>query len=269
MSQLRLPKLGRWALVGTMMLAMPLVCGGASGKDPTLHMGINYWPPYTYPSGHEREPGLVQVVLSNCVEEAGYRLEFRDATIPEIFDGLQEGQLDVHVLSYKPSRTEYLAYGSQPLFQAAYRPFVVAGREIEIEDLSDLDGYSIGHKKNVRYSETFEAYLASRRQQGTLAEMESEVQIVDQLVAGEIDVAIMMLSSGLRRAAAQGALDRVRVLDFDVKTSDYFFAVSSRSERVENPTRLLSTVDACIVRLEESGEMERIADRFATVGVEE
>ena len=230
---------------------------------PVLVMGVNDWPPYLFPSDHASAPGLAQEILSRCVEKAGYQLEYRDSTIPEIFDALQVGTLDAHVLSYNEDRAEYLVYGEEPLFESAYRPFVAAGSTIEIESLSDFDGLRLGHKRNMRYTDEFLAYVDQRRVEGTLVEVESENEIVQQLASGEIDIAVMMMSSGMRRAAALGLFDQVRVLGYDVKTATYPMAISKHSRHADHARQILSQVDACIRDMESSGEMDLLAERYA------
>lgn len=252
-----------------------VACGGDRAEDPSgsaepddpkiLVMGVNYWPPYLYPSSHENAPGLAQEILDRCVAEAGYRMEYRDSDVPEIFASLQDGSFDVHVLSYKDERAEYLHYGEEPLFEAAYRAFVAAGSDIEIESLEDFDGLRLGHKRNMRYTDEFLDYVGARRAEGSLVELESENEIVQQLASGEIDIAVMMLSSGMRRAAALGLLDQLKILDYDVKTATYPLAVSKWSRKVDDAGALLETFDACIREMEASGEMESLVDGYAHV----
>ena len=257
----------RWIglLLGAIcLLSVPGAASDASAGDrQVLVMGVNYWPPYLFPSDHEHAPGFAQEILTRCVEPAGFRMEYRDSSIPEIFDGLKAGTFDVHVLSYRNDRAEYLDYGHRPLFESAYRPFVAVASDIEILSLKDFDGLRLGHKRNMRYTEEFFTYVDRRREEGTLVELDSENEIVQQLVAGEIDVAVMMMSSGMRRAAALGLLDQIRALDYDLKTAAYPLALSKRSKHAAEARQILDRVDACILELERSGEMDALVDRYA------
>jgi ABC-type amino acid transport substrate-binding protein len=261
------------ALASPIAAAGPPAAGppvaGAPAADvsaplPVLTMGFNEWPPYLYPPEHGKEAtGLVRDVLDICVPAAGYRMRYQRSNVPEIFASLESGAFDLHVLSFKEDRARFLDYGAQPLFQAAYRPFVVDGSPIEIKQLSDFDGLRLGHKREMRYTDAFYAYLEGRRAQGTLTELAHEDDVLRALLGGQIDIAVMMLSTGMRRAAVLGLDRQIEVLDYDIKTASYPVAVSKASHRIADREDFLAKIDECINAMMDDGRMDAIFDRYA------
>ena len=78
----------------------------------------------------------------------------------------------------------------------------------------------------------------------------------------QIDVFVGISQSALWYAKEAGVTHQIEVLDFDIKTSDYFVTLSKRSNRVKDKALFLSQVDQCIRTIKDNGEYKKILDRY-------
>jgi polar amino acid transport system substrate-binding protein len=101
----------------------------------------------------------------------------------------------------------------------------------------------------VDYVDWFQKYLGQRDRAGSLEWAPDNESILRMLLADRIDVFVNTASTSKWLAQELGAADRIRVLDFDIKTSPYYVVVSRSSNAIANPATFLAKVDSCIERL--------------------
>lgn len=236
----------------------------AISAGPPLNLFDTVWPPYFLES--RDAPGLAREILVECVQRAGRTPNFARVDLQDMYKALQLGALDLHIMSRKPEREAYVEFGSEPVFLDGYRPVVRRGSGIEIDSLADFDSLRLGHLEGLKYSEAFHQYVTRRYQKGDLEVATSNEGLLDLLLQGKVDVIVTLESTARWLAREQGIADRIEVLPFDVKTSEYFFAVSKSSSRVPDPSTLLDDLDACVRDLKESGRYAEIQARYGLGG---
>ncbi len=250
----------RCGAVAVALLASVAVAGAAEERVVTV--ADHDWPPFMFGGKPGQPKGLVKELLELCLPAAGYRPDFRDLPIRRAFAYLQEGRLDVNVMSVSVERQAYALYGSVPLFTSSYRPVVRASSQVEVRSAPDLDPLRLGHLAGLAYSPEFLAYVEGRLEAGTAVTATSQEALLRMLLAGRLDVFVIPRESLVWRARAMGVADRVRVLPYDVRTSDYYVAVARRSARVADPPAFLAAVDACIAETRRDGRHRAILARY-------
>jgi polar amino acid transport system substrate-binding protein len=234
-----------------------------SAEAQPLNLFDTVWPPYFLES--EEAPGFGREILVHCVEEVGRVPRFARVDLQDMYKALQLGALDVHIMSRKPEREAYAVFGAEPVFRDGYRPAVRRGSGIEIDSIADFDRLRMGHLEGLKYSEEFLQYVTARYQRGDLEVATSNEGLLDLLLEGRVDVVVTLESTARWLAKREGVGDRVEVLPFDIRTSEYFFAVSKSSSRVPSPSELLAALDGCVRQLKVSG---RYAEMQAKYGLE-
>jgi len=225
-----------------------------------ISMSAQTWPPY-YLEDPAR-PGYAREVLQICVPQAGYELRTSPLGIDKMYDGLRLGIVDAHVLSFDPKRASYLVYGKVPLFTDGYRPVVRAGSGVQIHSLADFDKLRIGHLRGLRYSDAYHEYLEKRTATGMVTQVDSNDELLRLLLAGKIDVYVNLAGTSRWLARQMGAADKVTVLPYDVKRSDYLLAVSQKSSHVKDRQAFLDAFDACVQKLQKDGRLKQLREKY-------
>ena len=224
------------------------------------------WPPYYLGGQPDRPKGFAKEVLELCIPETGFTPHFVPYPIPRMYPMLENGTLDVHIVSHRPEREAYLAYGTEPVFHSSYRPVVRVGSGIEIHSIEDFDPLRLGHISGLKYTEAFLDYVERRDKEGHLETVTQEEIALRMLVAGRIDVYVGSPPGARWVAQEMGIGDRIEVLDFDLRTRPYYVVVSKRSANVHDPVAFHDAVDRCLREIKSDGRYAEIARRY---GVDE
>jgi polar amino acid transport system substrate-binding protein len=251
--------LSRTSLLAILLIGMATPCLAAAGDF--VSMNANLWPPYFLDD--PRHPGFAREVLQICVPQAGYELRMSPVSIEKMYDGLRVGFLDAHVMSFDPKRASFLQYGKVPMFSDAYRPVVRAGSGLEIHSVADFDRFkTIGHLKGLRYSDAYHDYVEKRIQAGTAVQADTNDQLLQMLLAGKVDVYVNLAGTSRWLARQAGSGDKVTVLPFDVKRSDYFVAVSQKSTHIHDRQKFLDAIDSCLRQMEKDGQLQKLRNAY-------
>src|SRR5262249_27622094 len=148
--------------------------------------------------------------------------------------GLRLGYVDAHVLSFDPKRAVYLTFAKVPLFSDAYRPVVRAGSGVQIHSLADFDKLKIGHLRGLRYSDAYHEYLEKGLAAATVGQPATNEPLLALLLAGTVDVYVNLAGTSQFLAREKGVGDKIEVLPYDVKRSDYLLAVSQKSGHIHD-----------------------------------
>jgi polar amino acid transport system substrate-binding protein len=231
-------------------------------QAPTLRIIENDWPPYYFNQKPEGLPGFARELLELCLPWQGYRTEFTFYPVKRMYTYLEKGELDIALFSYRKSRESLVHYGQEPLFASGYRPVVRAGSGIEIRDIDDFDDLRIGHLAGLRYSKSFLAYIEKRRAAGTLITTTTGNSCLRMLVDDMIDIFVDTEDTIRWRAQQMGLSEKIRVLNFDIRTRDYYVTVSKASTRIPDKEGFLQKLDGCLQAIKQDGRYTRIAAKY-------
>lgn len=253
-------------------LAAPVARADApnpASETPTtaVQLGAADWAPYFYGGRSDGPPGSAVEIFEICLPPLGYTPEFIPATVDEVFSGLRSGRFQVHVLSYRAERESFLTYGDEPMFYSGYRPFVRPGLKLEDNGPEALDGLRLAHRRGMKYSKSFDAYMSRRMAGGDVLVVESDTEGLQAVADGRIDAVPLMLSTALHHRRRLGLESRVEVLlDFDLKTAGYRVAVAKNQNVIDDVAAFLQGVDACLRQIKEDGRYQEIGERYADLG---
>ena len=236
-------------------------CLGAGTSTP-IRVNDNDWPPYFF-GGQEGAPkGIAKELLQHCLDKTEFEFKFSFYPINRMHRYMETGELDINIYSFTQARTEFLVYGKEPLFTAGYRPFVRKGEVKQIESINDFDALLLGHLHGLRYSDDFRQYIEARRENGQLVIASDTKSLLNLLVHKRIDVFVSITDTVWWEAKSNNLTGKIKFLDFDVKTSEYFVTLSKRSTRIKDKTRFMSNFDRCIKSAKESGLHQAILKKY-------
>lgn len=248
------------------LASSPVAASESSGEAllPEIRIGAADWTPYFF-GGRQAEPrGSAVEILEICLPELGFAPVFEPATIDEIFAGLKSDRFQLHVLSYRPERADYLIFGEEPMFYSGYRPFVRKGLQLESRDPSALDELRLAHRREMKYSPEFDAYIKRRLAAGGVLVVDSDEEGLRAVAEGRVDAVPLMLSTALRHRRSLGLEEKVDVaMGFDIKTAGYRVAVTKTRRIIEKPEIFLKGMDECLRALKNDGRYDEIGERYA------
>jgi len=222
----------------------------------------NDWPPFFFGRTQNELPGFAKEVLTTCVSEIGYKPIFKFFPIKRMFVYLESGEVDLAIFSYKKKRESFLHYGKTPLFTSSYRPVVKKDSEIDIKNLQDFNNLRLGHLAGLSYSPEYLKYIENRRKDGTLITTTTGESNLKMLLEGIIDIYVGTREPELWHAKQSGTLDQIKILDFDIKTSEYFVTASRKSPRIASKDEFLDLLDQCLQSLQSTTQYHDIAIQY-------
>ncbi len=220
------------------------------------------WPPYIFWAKPGEPVGIATELLGMCIPQTGYEIKIESYPVKRMFTYLEEGKVDVSVFSYKKEREEFLFYGKEPLFSSGYRPVVLAGKNIQIRTLQDFDKLRLGHLEGLKYSKEFYDYIESRRKKGDLLIATTEDSYLRMLLNNMIDIFVDTEGTTLWRAKEMNVLDKIRVLDFDIQTQNYFVVVSKKSPKIKDIPTFLQQTDECLKKAKADGRYDAVIRKY-------
>ncbi len=222
----------------------------------------NDWPPYFFGGPQKQLPGFAKELLQACIPDTGYSPSFQFYPPNRMYAYLQQGEIDIALFSHRKDREDFVMYGKEPLFSSSYRPVVRGNSDIKILTLKDFDKLQIGHIAGLKYSPTFQEYIVAREKEGSLITTTTGDSALKMLLEGIIDVFVDTEDTVLWRAKEMGALQRIRIVEYDIKSSDYFITASKKSPRIEKQQDFLNTFDTCLAAMKQDGRYATIAEKY-------
>jgi polar amino acid transport system substrate-binding protein len=173
---------------------------------------------------------------------------------------IELGLLDVNVYSHAAGRDHLVLYGSEPIFQNSYFPFMRRGATAALRSLADFDPLRLGHLAGLAYSPEFHAYVEARAASGRLDVTDSEAGNLRKLAAGRIDVFVSSVDTVRYYASRLGLAGQVAMVDFPVKQAAYYVTLSRASTRLDEAGKraALSAIDGCLRQLKRTGRYEAL-----------
>jgi ABC-type amino acid transport substrate-binding protein len=255
----------RGCAVGALLVLaclVPAAAAQAPEEAVTVRVANHDWPPFLFGDDREHPQGLIRDLLEACLPATGLAHEYHFYPINRVFAYLEEGKLDVNVMSRTPARELFAQYGREPLFTSSYRPVVRASSTVTIESLADLDPLKLGHLAGLRYTPEVLAYVERRVAAGPAVTAPTQESLIQMLLAGRVDVFVIPVESLAWRARQMGVARQVRALPFEVRRSEYFVTVSRRSERIKDRQGFLDAVDACLEAARQDGRHAAVLAKY-------
>ena len=238
------------AVVMVMACTMGLVACGAKGSgDSTLVMATNSeFPPYEYYEG-DQVVGIDAEMAAAVAEELGMELKIEDMAFDSIIAAVQSGKADIGVagMTVNEDRLKNVNF-STPYTQAAQVIIVKDGSAVTTPD--DLTGKKIG----VQLGTTGDIY-AGDIADASIERYNKGFEAVQALLQDKID-AVIIDREPAKVFVSQN--EGLVLVDEEFTVEDYAIAVSKDNEE------LLTKINDALAKLEESGKLQEIKDKYIT-----
>ncbi len=233
-------------MVTVCMLA--LVACSKSG-DNTLVMATNAeFPPYEYYEG-EDVVGIDAEIAAAIAKELGMEFKIEDMAFDSIIAAVQSGKADIGVagMTVNEDRLKNVNF-STPYTQSAQVIIVKEGSVVASPD--DLTGKKVG----VQLGTTGDIY-AGDIEEATIERYNKGFEAVQALLQDKID-AVIIDREPAKVFVTQN--EGLVIVDEEFTIEDYAIAVSKDNEE------LLTKINEALAKLEASGELQKIKDKYIT-----
>lgn len=231
-----------------------------AGQEP-VRISDPDWPPYYFADREDAPPGLAKEILRACLDEVGVEADFVHLPIERMRHYVETGEIDIVTFSYRADREESVTYGSEVLFTDSYRPIVRKGGAVRIDELADFDSVRLGHVNGLRYSAEFHDYVRERQETGEVTVLPSTESAIKMLEAGRIDV-FVGTRTNIEWLAREGDHRDLQILEYDIRTGDYFVTVPKSSRRIPDARAFLDGIDACLAAMKADGRVDAILSKY-------
>jgi len=224
------------------------------------------WPPfYIQEGGGGTNRGMAWDILATCTKSIDPSVVFDNYPIRRMMKLMEEGELDVNIMSFKPDREKILSYGREVIFENNY--VIIVGNHVTkpIRKLADLDTLSIAQLVGLRPSDTFKSWfdkrLANKGGKETL-QLNSEEQILKMLANGRIDATVASDAEFKWRSQRLGLTHRIKSTKLTIQKQPYFFVMAKQSPIFRTKPTTLQRMDNCVRNLKKSGEWAEMKNRY-------
>ncbi len=231
-------------LLATMMTVALCACG--SGKEQLVMATNAEFPPYEYHEG-DAIVGIDVEIAQAIADELGMELVIEDMAFDSIIMAVSTGKADMGVagLTISEDRLESVNFST---------PYTTAAQVIIVKEGSDITGPDdlVGKTVGVQLGTTGDIY-AGYIEGATVERYNKGYEAVQALLQGKVD-AVMIDSQPANVFVEQN--EGIYVIDEAFTYEEYAIAVA------KDNTELLEKINDAIAKLEESGELQAIIDKY-------
>jgi len=223
----------------------------AEGEKKVLTWATNaQFAPYEYYEGNE-VVGIDAEIIALIAEKLGMTAKVEDMEFDSVIPAVQSGKVDVGMagLTVTDERLEVVNFSSP---YATGKQVIIVKEDSTIAGPDDLEGKTIG----VQMATTGDYYITWDLVDTGLANIErfnKGADAVQALVQGKID-AVVIDNEPAKVFVSQN--EGLKILETEYALEDYAIAVA------KDNTELLEKIDAALKELIESGEVQKIIDKY-------
>jgi polar amino acid transport system substrate-binding protein len=217
------------------------------------------WPPfYIQEADQGHSLGMAWDVLATCSRRIDKNPVFDNYPIRRMIKKMEDGELDLNIMSFKEDRLRIMAYGKEIIFENDY--IIITGSHVTkpIRRLSDLNDLSVAQLVGLRPSDEFKRWFEDRLKNKSGKEtflLNSEEQILKMLANGSRAVVNW-------RTQRLGLTSRIRETNLLIRKQPYFFVMAKQSPIYKARPSSLSTLDACVRDLKRTGSWAKMKSRY-------
>ncbi len=237
------------SVVLVLACAVGMTACGSKGSDKTLVMATNAeFPPYEYYDG-DKVVGIDAEMAAAVAEELGMELKIEDMAFDSIIAAVQSGKADIGVagMTVNEDRLKNVNF-STPYTQAAQVIIVKDGSVVATPD--DLTGKKVG----VQLGTTGDIY-AGDIADATIERYNKGFEAVQALLQDKVDAVIIDREPAKVFVSQNEGLS---IVDEEFTVEDYAIAISKDNEE------LLTKINDALAKLESSGKLQEIKDKYIT-----
>ncbi|MFT5759110.1 MAG: ABC-type amino acid transport substrate-binding protein [Alteromonadaceae bacterium] len=222
------------------------------------------WPPYFFIGDTKKQLGLGKDLINICLHKMDYKAEYHRLPIKRTLALMEIGEIDITVYSYLASRESILHYSTEFIFSTDYAFMVRADSDIVINKLADLAPYRMGHLAGLTYTPELLKIINEKDKVNEVVTGFSLRSMFSQLLAPtpRFDIIADARDTFYWRANTLGISDKIKVLDYKIKTKKYYITVSKQSKNIKDAVSFLNKTDTCLQKLKKSGEYQAILANY-------
>jgi len=224
------------------------------------------WPPfYIQEPDHGNSRGMAWDLLATCSRRVDKNPVFANYPIRRMIKKMEDGELDLNIMSFKEDRLRIMAYGKEIIFENDY--IIITGSHVTkpIRRLSDLNDLSVAQLVGLRPSDEFKRWFEDRLKNKSGKEtflLNSEEQILKMLANGRVDATVASRAEVKWRSKRLGLTSRIRETNLLIRKQPYFFVMAKQSPIYKARPSSLSTLDACVRDLKRTGSWAKMKSRY-------
>jgi ABC-type amino acid transport substrate-binding protein len=224
------------------------------------------WPPfYIQDTNQENSRGMAWDILAICSRKIDRQPEFDNYPIRRMIKKMEDGELDLNIMSFKEDRLRTLDYGKEIIFDNDY--IIITGSHVTkpIRKLSDLNDMSVAQLVGLRPSDEFSRWFDERLKNKSGKDtflLNSEEQILKMLANGRVDATVASRAEIKWRSKRLGLTSRIRTTNLLIRKQPYFFVMAKKSPIYKARPNSLRTLDACVRDLKRSGGWANLKSRY-------
>jgi polar amino acid transport system substrate-binding protein len=233
-------------LLVTLMAGMMLVCTGCGAKKQLVMATNAEFPPYEYYEG-DVVVGIDAEIAKAIADECGAELVIEDMAFDSILTSVQSGKADMGIagLTITEDRLQNVDFSNS---YAIATQVIIVNEDSTIDDPDDLGGKTIG----VQLGTTGDIY-AEDIEDATIERYNKGFEAVQALLQGKVD-AVIIDNEPAKVFVEQNA--GLRIVNKEFTVEEYAIAVKKGN------TELLDKVNKAIEKLQESGKLQEIVDKY-------
>jgi len=222
------------------------------------------WPPYFFIGANKQQIGLGKELINSCLHKVGYKAEYQRLPVKTTHQYMEKGEIDVTVYSYIKERERFLHYAKEPIFTADYVFMVRASSDIVINSLDDLAPYRIGYLSGLSYTPELLKIIKNKVSRNEAVKEFSLRSMFSQLLAPipRFDIIADARDTFYWRAKKLGVSDKIKILNYQIKSKSYYITVSKQSKNITNAADFINNMDSCLQGLKQSGEYQSILANY-------
>ncbi len=232
----------------------------------TLSVYTPDWPPfYIQEADQENSRGMAWDVLVACSRKIDKNPVFDNYPIRRMIKKMEDGEIDLNIMSFKEDRLRMMAYGKEIIFENDY--IIITGSHVTktIRKLSDLNDLSVAQLVGLRPSDEFRHWFENRLKNKSGKDtflLNSEEQILKMLANGRVDATVASRAEVKWRSKRLGLTSRIRATNLLIRKQPYYFVMAKQSPIYKARPSSLNILDACVRDLKRSGGWAKLKARY-------
>jgi L-cystine transport system substrate-binding protein/L-cystine transport system permease protein len=228
-----------------------------SDDEPVVRVGTEgTYPPFSYVDPRSQQlTGYDIDVIKAVADQAGWRLEFVQSPFDAIFPALDSGRIDVvaNQVTINPDREALYLFSTPYTF--SHGVIVTAADNDDITSLDDLEG------KTTAQSETSNWAQVARDAGAEVKSVEGFAEAAELVKQGRVDAIVNDNIAVLDYLASTGSKDVKIAGDAGDEVSRQAFTFR------QSDTALRDQADAALKELSDSGELQKISEKYFSADV--
>lgn len=204
--------------------------------------------PFEYRDGNSIV-GIDIDIAQKLADELGVELKIKDTSFDSLTLELKNRNCDLVIaaMSYSEEKAKNVEF-SDPYFSTSQ--VVVVNADSTIKSIDDLSGKRIG----VQFGTTGDTYCTANLKNSEMVRLNKEVDVFNELMSKKIDAVVIDKMCADRFVVRNQS--SLKILDSELTSEEYRIAFPKGN------SDLITFVNAEIVKLKQSGEIDAIVDKY-------